>query len=53
MVPVDVEYHSKKGYQIVHQCAKCGQKTKNVLNLDDKNQPDSMDVVLNLMKHRQ
>jgi hypothetical protein len=51
MEPVSIEYHSKKGYQIVHKCRKCGQRTKNVLNLEDKIQPDSMEVVLSLMKH--
>jgi hypothetical protein len=51
MEPIGVEYHSKKGYQIIHRCTKCGQKTKNVLNLEDKIQPDSMETVLYLMKH--
>lgn len=29
MEPIDVIYHSKKGYQLVHQCLGCGIISKN------------------------
>jgi RNHCP domain len=48
--PIHVEYHTKKGYQLVHQCQVCGHQTKNIVNLTDAHQPDSMDAVLALMK---
>ncbi len=51
MRPVSIEYHSKKGYQVIHRCLKCNYQTKNVLNMEDKVQPDSMQAVLQLMKH--
>lgn len=42
MKPIDIEYNSKKGFQIIHKCLKCGhiQRNKvaeNTVQEDDKN----------------
>jgi hypothetical protein len=50
MEPIAVTTHSKKGYQLVHQCQKCGAQAKNIIDFDDPLAPDSMDEVLRLMK---
>lgn len=34
MKPIDLEYSSKKGYQIVHQCLKCKKIQKNRVAVD-------------------
>lgn len=52
MIPVDILYNPKKGYQIVHQCQRCAAQTKNIVLLDDEIQPDSMDAVLAIMKNK-
>ncbi|MUK89814.1 RNHCP domain-containing protein [Ornithinibacillus sp. L9] len=31
MEPVEVYFHSKKGYQIVHRCTSCGKIHKNIV----------------------
>jgi len=46
MVPVEFLQHSKKGWQVVHRCTKCQHVSKNVLDFDDPQQPDSMNTVL-------
>lgn len=51
MEPVRVEYHTKKGYQIVHRCQLCGFTSKNVIQQDVKIQPDDPDEILKLMSH--
>ena len=43
MVPVGVRYHSKKGWQIVHRCKKCGIEKVN------RAAPDDMDAVIRLL----
>jgi hypothetical protein len=35
MKPVDIDYKSRKGYLIVHQCQKCGVKNLNRVAEDD------------------
>lgn len=50
MVPISVTAHSKKGYQLLHRCQKCGAEGRNIINFDDKLAPDSMDEVLRLMR---
>ncbi|UOF89900.1 RNHCP domain-containing protein [Fodinisporobacter ferrooxydans] len=50
--PVAIELHTKKGYQIVHQCKRCGHKTKNKMALDDPGQPDSYTVLLEIMRRQ-
>lgn len=50
--PIEVIYHTKKGYQLVHRCDVCRYETKNIVNLSDRVQPDSMDVVLEMMKRQ-
>lgn len=49
--PLAVEFHSKKGYMIVHRCQKCGHVTRNKTALEDPVQPDSFDRLLELMQN--
>ncbi|MFD1675095.1 RNHCP domain-containing protein [Alicyclobacillus fodiniaquatilis] len=51
MRPVRVDYNSKKGYQIVHRCERCGHIARNVLQQDVRVQPDNQAVILRLMSH--
>lgn len=51
MVPIRVEYHTKKGYQIIHRCSTCGSMSKNVIQQDVKIQPDNQTEILYLMSH--
>jgi hypothetical protein len=39
-VPVDVDYHKKKGWVLVFECVKCGSKSRNMVVSDD-----NMDLV--------
>ncbi|RKO62771.1 RNHCP domain-containing protein [Caldibacillus debilis] len=39
MKPVGIDYHSKKGYQLIHQCLKCGAVKRNKI-AEDTEQPD-------------
>lgn len=50
LVPVGVIYNPQKGYQIIHQCDRCGHESRNLAALEDPIQPDSLDAVLELMK---
>jgi hypothetical protein len=50
MRPIAVEYNSRKGYQIVHRCERCGAERRNIALLDDPYHPDSLDALLNLMR---
>jgi hypothetical protein len=50
MIPLAVVHHTKKGYQVVHRCKRCGIETRNVLVLDDPVQPDSFETVLEIMR---
>ncbi|WP_096184069.1 RNHCP domain-containing protein [Effusibacillus lacus] len=49
--PVAIESHSKKGYMIVHQCQKCGHRTRNKVALEDTDQPDNLSRLLELMQN--
>lgn len=53
LVPIEIIYrpNKNKGYQIVHRCERCGHESRNVTLLDDPIQPDSLDAILDLMKH--
>ena len=44
MKPVGIHFHSKKGWQIIHRCQKCGVEKVNRIA------PDDLDVVMNMMK---
>jgi hypothetical protein len=50
MRPVAVEYNSRKGYQIVHRCERCGTERRNIALLDDTVLPDSLEALLALMQ---
>ena len=39
MKPVGLKYHSKKGWQIIHECIKCKHKSVNKVAVDT-DQPD-------------
>lgn len=40
MKPIDLEYSSKKGYQIIHQCLNCKKKQKNKVARDTIQEDD-------------
>ncbi|MDR0326494.1 MAG: RNHCP domain-containing protein [Oscillospiraceae bacterium] len=44
MVPSGVRYHSKKGWQIVHRCQKCGVEKVNRTAPDDT---DTLFIMMN------
>jgi len=44
MEPMGLRHHSKKGYQIIHRCQKCGVEKVN------RTAPDDFDAVINFMK---
>ena len=45
MAPVGIRSNSKKGYQLIHRCNKCGtQKVNRVA-------PDDMEAVIVMMRH--
>ena len=45
MKPVEIVYHSKKGYQIVHVCCKCNAKRLNRI-AENTEMPDDFDMIL-------
>lgn len=48
MRPIKIIYHSKKGYQIVHKCLKCGvEKVSKIAN--DTDMPDDLSLIIDLM----
>ena len=44
MKPVGIRNHSKKGWQIVHRCQKCGAEKVN------RAAPDDTDAIISMMK---
>ncbi|GGM07420.1 RNHCP domain-containing protein [Deinococcus aerophilus] len=52
MVPVGAELSGKKGWMVLHRCAKCGHEGRNRAALDDPRQPDSWDSVIALTAPR-
>lgn len=49
MKPVGIRYNSKKGYQIIHQCEKCGVEKVNRIAIDCE-MADDLCVIIKLMK---
>lgn len=49
MAPVALDYHSRKGFVIVHRCLRCGVTRRNRV-ADDSAQPDDVDTVIGLMR---
>ncbi len=47
MRPVMLEYHSAKGYMLVHQCLTCGTHHRNRI-AQDSQPPDNLDELLTL-----
>ncbi len=50
MRPTAVEPHTKKGYQLVHECLRCGAQRRNKLALDDPAQPDRLETLLDMFR---
>jgi DNA-directed RNA polymerase subunit RPC12/RpoP len=48
--PVGVDYDGKKGWIVVHRCAKCGAERRNKAALDDPRQPDDFEVIVALSR---
>jgi len=42
--PIGIRNHSKKGYQIIHRCMKCGEEKIN------RTAPDDFEALINLQK---
>lgn len=49
MKPMGVKYSSKKGYQIIHKCKKCGKQSINKIAEND-DQSDDLDEIIKIMK---
>jgi hypothetical protein len=49
MAPVALDYHSRKGFVIVHRCLRCGVTRRNRV-ADDPAQPDDVTAVIGLMR---
>jgi hypothetical protein len=47
MEPVGLSYHSQKGFQIIHECLRCGQRKVNKV-AEHTVQPDEIDELLRL-----
>lgn len=50
MEPIRIIYNSKKGYQLVHKCIKCGIEKANIIS-DDISQPDDFNLILKIMSN--
>lgn len=49
MKPIGLHYHSKKGWQIIHQCLRCGQQRVNKI-AEKTEQPDQIEALIQLFK---
>ncbi len=47
MKPIEIKYNSKKGYQIVHICSKCGVRRVNKI-AENTDMPDDFEAILKL-----
>lgn len=45
LVPVGAQQSGKKGWVIVHRCARCGAERRNKAALDDPAQPDDLEAL--------
>jgi hypothetical protein len=49
MKPIQLEFSSKKGYQIVHECTSCKKMQRNKIAVDTKQEDDILSfITLNL-----
>ncbi|SDX27036.1 RNHCP domain-containing protein [Marininema mesophilum] len=48
MQPIGIEYKSKKGYQIIFRCKKCGHMSRNKVATEDPKQPDDIEKIAQL-----
>jgi len=49
MEPVEIIYNTKKGYQIIHKCRKCGAERANKI-AENTEMPDDFAAILRLLK---
>lgn len=49
MKPTGIQYHTKKGFQIVHECLECGFRTVNKV-AEFTVQPDDIDELIKLLQ---
>ena len=49
MRPMGAIFHGKKGWQIVHECLKCGARRHNKI-AENTEMPDDFDVLIGLMR---
>ncbi len=49
MKPIGLKYHSKKGFQIVHECIECGKRQVNRV-AEFTVQPDDYDELVKLLQ---
>jgi DNA-directed RNA polymerase subunit RPC12/RpoP len=47
--PIGAEHSGKKGWVIVHRCARCGAVRRNKAALDDPDMPDDFEAVVALV----
>ena len=45
MMPLSIQQHSKKGWQILHKCQSCGEEKLN------RAAPDDIEALLSIAKH--
>ena len=48
MQPIGIQYQAKKGFQIIHQCVRCGKKQSNII-CESLCQPDNQELIFRLM----
>lgn len=46
MKPIDLDYTSKKGYQLIHECIQCGKKQRNKIAIDTIQEDDIVSLML-------
>ncbi len=49
MMPSEIVSHSKKGYQLVHVCLRCGKRQRNKI-AENTIQPDDLEKLLEVMQ---
>lgn len=46
MRPIEMDYSGKKGFQIVHECKKCGKKQKNKVAKDTIQEDNFIEIMV-------
>ncbi len=50
MKPIGLKCHSKKGFQIIHECTKCGKRQVNMV-AESTIQPDDISELIKLLQY--